>query len=185
MPLTKTVMRMSLAVLLSSGCATDEGVTKASQATLPAVVLSGTNGDMEKYLGTWTSACGREYRIGPSGSGGVNSGINSFEFKSVAGNTLQGTLIVDTYETPDCSGPSKRSTANISLVYTQNLPVVGSYAEQVRFSGFADKVTATLASTDGTGGSNIFNVGFFENFSKFQLAPLDYFSSTNLVYTKK
>lgn len=98
---------------------------------------------------------------------------------------MQGTLIVDTYETPDCTGPSKRATTNISLAYTQNLPVISSYAEPVRFSGFADKVTATVTSTDGTGGSNIFNVGFLENFTKFQLAPLDYFSSTNLVYTKK
>lgn len=184
-PSARTFVIASMAVLAAGGCATNESVRQAPQPTLPATILSGTSGNMERYLGTWTSMCGREYRITPSGSGGLTSGINSFEFKSVAGNTVQGTLIVDTYETPDCTGPSKRATVNISLAYTQNLPVIGSYAEPARFSGFADKVTATVASTDGTGNSNIFNVGFLENFTKFQLAPLDYFSSSNLVYTKK
>lgn len=185
MSLARICVIASLAAWILSGCATNESAKKAPQTATPTVILSGTNGDMEKYRGTWTSACGREYRVTPSGSAGLTSGTNSFEFKPAAGNVVQGTLTVDTYDTPDCTGPSQRSTANISLAYTQNLLVIGSYAEPVRFSGFADKVTATTASTDGTGGSNVFNVGFLENFTKFQLAPFDYFSSTNLVYTKK
>jgi hypothetical protein len=187
-PLRRTLMIAPLAALAASwltGCATGGGAATKQAPSARAVPLSGTNGDMGKYRGTWSSICGREYRLGDSGSAVLSSGINSFDLQTVSGNTVRGTLIVDTYESPDCSGPAKRSNANITLAYTQNLPVISSYAEATRFTGSADKVIATVAGNNGADTSNTFNVGFLENFTKFQLAPVDYFSSTNLVYTKK
>lgn len=176
---------IALLTILAAGCATDQGPAKKTGAAVSTVALAGANGDMSKYLGTWTSNCGREYRVTPAGKGGLSSGTNSFSFTSVSGNTIEGTLAIDTHESPDCSGPPKRTSAKITMSYIGNIAVGSSFGEGTLFTGSADKMMATLAGTGGTNGGNTFNIGFLEGFSKFQLAPLDYFSSTNLVYTKK
>lgn len=165
-----------------SGCATDTGAIKKTEETPSSVTLASSNGDLGKYIGTWVSNCGHEYRPGPGGSAALASGLNSFSFTSVSANALSGTMTVDSYDSPDCSGPNKRATVDVTLTYLGNFPVGSSLGETVRFSGMADKVSATVVGTDGT---NIFNVGFLDGFNKFRVSPLDLFSSTNLVYTKK
>jgi hypothetical protein len=187
MNLRRTFVISSLTVL-AAGCATESGPAKkpaAAARPTSMVSLAGANGDMKRYLGTWTSNCGREYRVGPSGAAAVSSGTNSFIFTGISGNTIEGTLAIDTHETPDCSGPPKRTSAKITMSYVGNAAVGSSYGEATSFTGTADKLTAIVAGDNGTSDGNSFNIGFMEGFNKFQLAPLDLFSSTNLVYTKK
>jgi hypothetical protein len=182
----KTSFIIACITMWAAACATNEGPPKKGmRPTTPAVALTGANGDMNKYLGTWTSNCALEYRVTPDGRGARSSATNSFSFTSVSGNSVRGTLAIDTYESEDCSGPNKRTSAEINMTYAGNIPVSSSYGESVHFSGAADKVTATATGTAGMDGSNTFNIGFLDGFSSFRLAPLDYFSSTNLVYTKK
>lgn len=176
------VLLIAHAVAGLSGCATDTGATKKTAESPANVALASSNGDLGKYIGTWTSTCGHEYRPGPGGSATFGSGINSFSFTSVSANALTGTMIIDSYDSPNCSGPNKRTTVNVMLTYVNNFPVGSSLGETLRFSGMADKVSLTAAGTEG---ANIFNVGFIDGFNKFRVSPLDFFSSTNLVYTKK
>ncbi|MEN3293343.1 MAG: hypothetical protein V7642_2596 [Burkholderiales bacterium] len=169
-----------------TACATSEGPRKTgSRPTTPTVALTGANGDMNKYLGTWISNCAPEYRVTQDGRGARSSATNSFSFSSVSGSSVRGTLAIDTYESPDCSGPGKRMSAEINMTYVGNIPVNSSFGEGVYFSGAADKLTASATGTSAMDGSNTFNIGFLDGFGSFRLAPLDYFSSTNLVYTKK
>jgi hypothetical protein len=182
---TSVIASLTAWIVLAAGCATDSSPAKKPTAAISTVALTGANGDMNKYLGTWTSNCGREYRVTPAGRGALSSGINSFSFTSVSGNTVVGTLAIDTHESPDCSGPPKRTSAKISMSYIGNIAVSSSFGEGTLFTGSADKLTATVAGNGGTNGGNTFNIGFLEGFNRFQLAPLDYFSSMNLVYTKK
>jgi hypothetical protein len=175
-------MALLIALAALSGCATSTDATKKTEKIPSSVTLLSSNGDLKKYIGTWTSNCGREYRPGPAGGAILASGINSFSFTSVSANALVGTLTIDSYDSPDCSGPNKQTTANVTLSYLGNLPVESSLGERARYTGMADKVSATVA---GMNGASAFNVGFIDGFNKFELSPLDFFSSTNLVYTKK
>lgn len=186
MTLRKT-FAIALPAVLVVGCATTEVPEKKPEAaaTPIAVSLSGAGGDMSRYLGTWTSNCGREYSVTPAGGGQLSSGTNSFIFTSFSGNTVEGTLAIDTHESPDCSGPPKRRSAKITMSYIGSVAVGSSFGEGTLFTGSADKLTATLAGNGGANVGETFNIGFLDGFNKFQLAPLDRFSSTNLVYTKK
>jgi hypothetical protein len=182
----KTSFIIACITMWVAACATNQGPQKkGARPTTPAVALTGANGDMNKYLGTWISNCASEYRVTPDGRGARSSAANSFDFTSVSGNSVRGKLAIDTYESPDCSGPNKRTSADINMTYVGSIPVSSSFGEGVHFSGVADKVTATAVGTAGMDGGNTFNIGFLDGFSSFRLAPLDYFSSTNLVYTKK
>jgi hypothetical protein len=182
---TSVIPSLIALTVLAAGCATDSGPAKKPTAAISTVALTAANGDMSKYLGTWTSNCGREYQVTPTGQGALMSGTNSFSFTSVAGNTVEGTLAIDTHESPDCSGPPKRTSAKITMSYIGNIAVNSSFGEGTLFTGSADKLKATVAGNGGANGGNTFNIGFFEGLNRFQVAPLDYFSSTNLVYTKK
>lgn len=184
MTASRAVVIASLA-MLAAGCATDTRLEKKPSAAPVAVALTGANGDMSKYLGTWTSNCGREYRVTPDGKGAFSSGTNSFNFTSISGNTVEGTLAIDTHETPDCSGSPKRTSAKIRMSYVGQAAVGSSFGEGTLFTGSADKLAAILAGASGTTEGNVFNIGFLDGFSKFQLAPAESFSATNLVYTKK
>ncbi|MDB5773253.1 MAG: hypothetical protein JWM42_3627 [Burkholderia sp.] len=168
-------------LLLVAGCATEQAVEKKTGRVTPTIAMTGASGDMNKYIGTWTSNCGKTYKATSSGGTALTSGINSFSFTSVSGSAVEGTLAIDSHETPDCSGPYSRTSAKITMSYVGNITVRSSLGESTLFTGTADKVAATAAS----GGGNAFNIGFFEGFNRFQLAPLDNFSTTNLVYTKK
>jgi hypothetical protein len=183
MTLRRAFVIASLTVL-AGGCATENSPAKKPVTSTSNINLTGANGDLKRYLGTWTSNCGREYRATPSGTGTLSSGKNSFSFTAISGNTVEGTLAIDTHESPDCSGPPKRTSAKITMSYIGNVAVGSSFGEGTRYTGSADKLTAIVAGDNGTNDGNTFNIGFLEGFSKFQLAPLDMFSSTNLVYTK-
>jgi hypothetical protein len=187
MTATRAIVIASLAMvaMLAAGCATDTSLEKKPSASPAVVTLTGANGDMSKYLGTWTSNCGREYRVTPDGKGAFSSGTNSFNFTSISGASVLGTLAIETYETPECSGTPKRTSATIRMSYVGQAAVGSSFGEGTLFSGSADKLAATLAGANGTTEGNVFNIGFLDGFSKFQLAPAESFSSTNLVYTKK
>jgi hypothetical protein len=172
-----------------AGCAASGGPAKApatsAKPILQPVALAAANGDMRKYVGTWTSNCGKEFRVNPDGSGGLTSGINTFSLKSVEGNTVRGTLTVDTYKTSDCSGERARLAADIALTYAETIPVSSSYGEDRLFTGSADKLVATMTDAGGNGGNNVFNVGFLDGFTRFQVAPIDHFSTGNLVYSRQ
>jgi hypothetical protein len=182
---TGSIAALAGLTLLAAGCATDNTPAQKKATSIATVPITSANGEMNKYLGTWTSNCGREYQLTPDGKGALSSGINSFSFTSVSGNTVEGTLAIDSHESPDCSGPSKRTSAKIAMSYVGNVAVNSSFGEATLFTGSADKLTATVVSNGSAKGGNTFNIGFLEGFNKFQLAPLDYFSSTNLVYTRK
>jgi hypothetical protein len=167
-----------------TGCAGNGGSAKAAAPAAPAVILTATNGDMNRYLGNWTSACGHEYRVTQAGTGAFTSGVNSFNLTSVSGDSVRGTLVMDTYPSSNCTGAATRTTSDIILKYTGNVAVTDAFGKTMDFSGSADKVIAAVAGSSMGNGSS-FNVGFLENFSKFRLAPVDYFSATDLVYTKK
>jgi hypothetical protein len=177
----------ALSAMGLTGCAGNGGSAKAKAAApaASAVILTGTNGDMNRYLGNWTSACGHEYRVSQAGTGAFTSGVNAFNLTSVSGDSVQGTLVIDTYPSSNCTGAATRTTANIILKYTGNVAVTDAFGKTIDFIGSADKVVATVVGSSNMDTGSSFNVGFLENFSKFKLAPVDYFSTTDLIYTKK
>lgn len=175
-------------VTILGGCATPQEAAQQEKAATPAtsssVVLSGTNGDMGRYLGTWTSTCGQEFRLSPEGTGKVMSIVSVFQLTAVYANTVKGTLTVNTYPSRDCTGTASANTADVVLQYSGAAQVLGTYEKGTTFfTGAGDSI---LASTVGSNpGGDTFSVGFRDNFSKFQIAPFNNFSNANLVYSKQ
>ena len=182
----RKVLAITLLITASAFGLTGCGGGAASYVVVepPDVNLAGTNGDMSKYLGTWVSACGNQFKInsGAAGTSTINGVINTFTLTTISGNAVQGTLVSEIYETLQCGGLNSKNTYAVSLQYAGNRVAVGQSGSTPSFSGTADNVTL---SEIGASVSSPYGLAFRENFSKFQLTSLAYFGPNDLVYTKK
>jgi len=177
--------------LVLAGCG--GGGSKSNTSITSSVVqLSGTNGDMSKYLGSWVSGCGYTYNYTynppnpiPTGISSTNGVINRFDFTTISGVGVQGTLtrkvfLGDQY----CGAVPNQTVSMIDLRYTS---AVTGISVPSYFIGSADKVGLGALSASGVvSGVTAYDFGFHPGFVKFQLKGVSSkFSITDLVYTKQ
>ena len=177
---------LALAVLLSacggssgSGSSSTAGpssVAQIPQAPTPTS-LSGSGGDLNKYLGTWLGVCGTNIL-------GGTSAINVFTFTQVSGTVVNGTLTTTSYNSANCSGNPSTILPNsypITMSYVSSVSVVNSGTGGSTFTGTADYLL--MANVGSTNTTNTF-IGFKENNSTFILSTTGAFSQFNVTYTK-
>lgn len=179
---SKGICSVALVSILVAACGGGSGnSTRTTVTAPPAINLAGSGGDMSKYIGTWTSDCGLKLNIGKVGDAASSGVINTFFLTAASADTVQGTLI-SRESSFGCTGAYTETTSTITLKYVSNVLATGVSGRTSDFTGSADKVTLGVT---GSSANTVFYFGFRENFSKFQLTSLDYFSSTDLVYSRK
>ncbi len=179
----------AVATLILAGCG--GGGTTSTRVTASSVTqLSGTNGDMSKYLGVWVSDCGikSNWVYNPSKplqptilpSDGV---INRFDMTAVSGLSVQGAMTTTLYTgNTSCSGSAVQSVSTISLQYVSNVAVTNQPGTN-NFSGMADRIDLSVV---GASGVVSYDFAFRQNFSIFQLTSSgSYFSGSDLLYKKQ
>lgn len=176
---------MGLPLLISALAACGTSATRPAPAPSNAAprALSGTNGDMSKYIGNWVSSCVKEFGPRPDGSVGFASSITSFHFTAASGTTAEGTLTIENFASQDCSGSPKRAEEKIVVNFAGTVPVIGMPGQSNMFSGVADKIVTSIAGRSDT--SSELHIGFFDQFRQLQISSLTYFSLNQLVYVKK
>lgn len=178
-----------VSLFILAGCG--GGASKSNTgATSSIIQLSGTNGDMSKYLGIWISGCGIKYNLvyNPSkptqptvlSPDGV---INKFDMTAVSGASVQGIMTTSLYAgNTFCSGSAVQSVSTISLQYVSNVAVTNQPGANY-FVGMADRVDLSVV---GASGVVSYDFAFRQNFSRFQLKSAGgYFSIADLLYNKQ
>lgn len=174
-------MASALAMLVlgcGSGGSDSTSTTSASaaQPTPAPIILSGSNGDVSKYLGNWVSDCG----VQVLGAKGI---VNTFAFTSVAANAITGMLTSKSYGDLDCTGTVlKTDYATVTFTFVSNATVNNTDSTGVVFSGSADNVSMTVLGS--TAAPATMKIGFFESFGKFKLSNSADFSSLDITYKK-
>ncbi|MDH4216378.1 MAG: hypothetical protein OEV23_05720 [Gallionella sp.] len=175
---TELGLSLSMIVVLALAACGGGG---ASETHIVTTQLSGTNGDMSKYLGSWVSGCGISFRMQNLTLVGTDGVINEFSLTAISGVNAQGTFTANTfYNSTSCSGTAAQTTGNVSLQYASNVYIT----DQTPFyAGSADRIN--LGAT-GSVSATPYNIGFRSNFSQFQLTSANSnFYSGNLIYTKR
>jgi hypothetical protein len=151
--------------------------TAAVQPTI--TTLTGSGGNMSKYIGTWKSDCG--YNIIGTNMG--KSQTNTFTFTSANGNTLNGTLLVQLYSDIQCTSyVVGQSDFPIGIVITYEGNIAVTSGTPPDMNGFVDQLTVKQI---GFTSSQPMTVGFNASFSKFRQETGSYFSNTSLSYSKQ
>lgn len=168
-----------IAVLALAACGGGGGETY-----IVATQLSGTNGDMSKYLGTWVTGCAINYTLLSLTTVRADGVINKFDLTAISGVRAQGTLTINTYNSStSCSGTASQRTENVFLQYASNVAITTPPDKTAFFAGSADRIDLGVIGTVAT---TPYNIGFRSNFSQFQVAAASsVFSSSNLRYTKQ
>ncbi len=169
----------AVVTLTLAGCG--GGATSTRVTTSTVTQLSGTNGDMTKYLGVWLSECGTNISPPFTTLDGVT---NRFDLTAISGAGVLGTLTATTYpNSTSCTGGWTQAVAQVSLQYASNVVITTPAGKTALFSGSADRINYRAISGVTT---TPYNFGFRSNFSQFQLTSASSaFSTTNLIYTKQ
>lgn len=174
-------MASALAMLVVGCGGGGSGSTSTTSApttkTTPAsVILSGSNGDMSKYLGNWVSDCG--FLISDQ-----KYIINDFTFTSIAANSITGQLTSKNYSDSNCAGTILYTNyATVTITFLSNATVGNTDSTGVVFSGSADNTSMTVLGSTAAPAS--LKIGFFESFGKFKLTNSAEFSNLNITYKK-
>lgn len=164
------------------------GSSKSSSGAVSSIVqLSGSNGDMSKYLGRWVSECGTKIGPWPNGTAypTLDGGINTFELTTISGVRVEGTLTAVTYAgNTSCLGWGTQSVATpIFLQYASSVSITTPAGQKVDFAGSADRID--YGAISGVMAAP-YNFAFRSNFGQFQLTSAsNAFSTTNVIYTKQ
>ena len=174
-------MKYLVFVVLLAGCGGSSDTTQTSPPpSSTPTSLSGSAGDLTKYLGAWQSGCGTNIVQ-------RTSVINVFSFTQASGVAVTGTLSSTPYNSLDCSGSPSTilglpNTTQVSLNYVSSVSVVSSGTGSSGFTGTADYLVMSYAGTTNT--MNAF-VGFKANSPAFILTTTGTFSQFDLTYTKR
>jgi hypothetical protein len=181
----KSILVAPLLLTLSilPACSTTDSKAGAQSAQKGTQALSGTSGDMRRYIGEWRSDCIKEFGTKPDGTVGFASSKTTFHFTSVTGNTAQGRLKVENFSTQDCAGTPLLAEEDVSFSHAGNFPVTGVPGQSPTYSGIADRIAAFITTRSET--STELHIGFLDNFSRFQISPVSYFAPNQIIYTKR
>lgn len=178
----RTLIAVSLSCILAAcgggGGSSSSSDTSTTTQTAAATVLSGTGGDMSKYVGTWQSNCG--YNLFGSDMGKYQ--VNVFSISSANGATATGTLTVSYYSDISCTQSvfsTSAGTYSITLLYQSNLAVTSDTPPSM--TGSADQLSLSL---NGQSSPESFSAGFVGGFRRFYAGTNSFFNSAALAYTK-
>lgn len=121
--------------------------TTSSTPALPAAtVLSASDGNLDAYVGTWTSDCGMTASIG--GTSKTKSAVNVYKLTRTSSTLLTGTLEQYQFSDSQCTVsasiaglPNASELVTIKYVAKTNLGTPTSASSN--FTGTANKVTIT------------------------------------------
>lgn len=163
------------ALLMMTACDKDEtSYFTENEPTIVDVSVSGSNGDMAKYVDVWVSECGISLS-------NLSSGVrNVYKLDSVSGNTVSGTVEVTTYSDIQCAGEPLYlypDTYSVVITYVQTVSV-DSESSGYHYIGTADELLFQYSSQPQTTSY----VGFMSEFSEFKLSPTNDFSPYDMTY---
>lgn len=159
--------------------------TQVPVATPVIVQLSGSGGDLSKYLGVWSSGCGITQAGILGGSNPTNqSGMNTYNFTSRNANVLSGTFNQTLYNGRTCSTPGTGGgsfSQVLQLTLDSQSPVTSSAPETAQ--GTADVFTVKDV---GNGSTSKVAFGFLPGFGKVLISNSTtvFFTSGTLQYSK-
>ncbi|MBS7808960.1 hypothetical protein [Variovorax sp. PCZ-1] len=184
---TKLALACAAALILSAcgGGGSDSSTTTYNPTQ---VTLASSAGDLNKYLGRWSTGCGFTFIAGSS----AKSGLGGYQFATpVSATVIPGTVTVTLYSSTNCTGTPVSSGSNpmtTTFVSSTN-PVAtsNSRSSSVIFSGNADRLTIqeynrTTGALVGTARTQY--AAFSANFTELRIENTSTFSQFDSVLKK-
>jgi hypothetical protein len=174
-----------LASLVLAGCGGggDDGASATPTKTTQTKSLSGSQGRLDRYLGTWSSGCG----LVIFGGGPVKSVQNIWQFTAVSGSKVTGNSEQRQYSDTHCTTPwpiagvTVKAIASVTVTGQATLtPGTGP----VVFAGTADQVQVTLQQA-GAAPDTTNQYIAFEGETKLRFTQTLPFSTVDLEYDKR